>query len=381
MPRQILPHLENLSAQMQGIISHYMRMLDDEFLHGAAMQIPQAATIFDRVFRHSLHFHGEDLTFTELLTLIAYRYGFEDVRILGHGGYAIVLGHRHEGIPQGETQRRVLRLVPDHHVRDIIARPDNPHEFDVRLKDNREPLRDARYPLLLSDLFLMPRHTTKLVFCHEDGDVMQAGGYPAILHCQLLPEVRAFNQLEAHTTLVTAAKDLLQAALASLGVGVADAHGGNGGVLIGSDGQPVLHDAQGVPTYIPVVLDYGYYSRIGARSLATILTEAGVTRPMVASIPSVASVAPQPGESLVAYLTRAIEQSGAPRSHFGRLLYQARPGFLNASIWIDRTEHLWKTTKERAYPPLRAQSRLERLYPNYDEVIFPQRIEEYTFRI
>jgi hypothetical protein len=382
MPRQILPHLENLSKQFDGIISHYTRMLDDEFLFGAAAQIPQVATIFDRVQQHELSFHGENVTLIELLTLIAYRYGFEDIRIMGHGGYAIVFGHRHDGLPHAETQRRVLRMVPDHHMRDIIAGPNTTNEFDVRLKDDLDPLRDPDYPLLLSDLFLIPRHTTKLVFYDESGEIIQAGGHPAILHCQLLPEVRAFNQLSADKTLADAAGESLRAALATIGVSVADAHGGNGGVLMGGDGQPIVHQLRnGQATYIPVVLDYGYYAQIGPRTLATILIEAGATRQEIEKIAVDPAVDPQPDDSFTAYVAQVIAQSELPRSRFGRLLYELCSDSLDAHIWIERAEHQWQTAKERTYPALQAQSRLERLYPDYDEVIFPQRIEEYTFTI
>jgi hypothetical protein len=149
MPRRILPHLESLSNQIQGIITHYTRMLDDEFLFAAAAQVPQVATIFDRVGTVPLHFRGEDLTLTELLTLIAYRYGLEAVSVIGHGGYAIVLSSRAPDGDEDTSQRRVLRLVPEHHVRDVTGQPGNRREFDVRLAADGSPLRNPDYPLLL----------------------------------------------------------------------------------------------------------------------------------------------------------------------------------------------------------------------------------------
>ena len=380
MPRQILPHLEALSNQIRGIISHYVRMLDDEFLFGSATQVPQVATIFDRVAGHPLQFQGDNLMLTELLTLIAYRYGFESVRIMGHGGYALVIGHQDDTQP---SQRRVLRLVPEHHVRDIIARTENAKEFDVRLTDDNEPIRDKVYPLLLSDLFLIPRHTTKLSFYDATGEILQAGGHPAVLHCQLLPEVRAFNQLKADKRMATQAGERLAAALATLGVSVADAHGGNGGVLIGEGGQPIIHHEQAEAQYIPIVLDYGYYSEIGPRTLATMLVHHGV------SVDSVLAMLEQHASTntityadpFVEFLTRAIKESNLPRSLFGRLLYEIQPVLLNPYLWIDPAVKHWQTSKEKTYPPLHSQSRLARLYPVYDEVIFPQRIEEYTFTV
>lgn len=385
MPRQILPQLETLSMQVQGIISHYTRMLDDEFLFGSATQVPQVATIFDRIAQHRLYFHGDSLSLTELLTLIAYRYGFEKVQIMGHGGYAIVLGNRDAPSTDDPAQRRVLRLVPDHHVRNIIAQPDKANEFDVRLTDKLEPQRNPDYPLLLSDLFLMPRHTCKLIFYDESGEILQAGGYPAILHCQLLPEARAFNQLKTNIAMANMAGDILEAALATLGVSVADAHGGNGGALMDSQGHPLQQDSQaGLSSmYIPVVLDYGYYSRIGARTLASVLIRHGVSSDAFRD--RLLQAAPdhsfEQGGTLLDFMTHEIDQSDLPRSHFGRLLYDVPSGFLNPYIWIDQAESHWKTAKEKAYPPLRGQSRLARLYPDYDEVIFPQRIEEYGFTV
>ncbi|GAB4511044.1 MAG: hypothetical protein OHK0046_08600 [Anaerolineae bacterium] len=387
MPDQILPHLVELSAQITGIVSRYCTMLDDEFLFGAAMQVPQVATIFDRVNSHRLNFRDEHLRLAELLTLIAYRYGLEAVRVMGHGGYALVLGH--SGAPTlPDAQRRVLRLVPEHHVRNIIATTTPTYEFDVRLDADHEPIRHAQYPLILSDLFLMPRHTTKLVFYSPDGQVVQAGGYPASLHCQLLPEVRAFNSPLLDQRLAREAGDLLEAALATLGVSVADAHGGNGGALIGADGNPIV-ERRALPNgeirefYVPVVLDYGYYARIGARTLASILVRYGVTEEMVRACLKIHApdyVMPQQTPWLDC-LSTLIEDSGLPRTTFGRLLYNTEHTWIDPTIWINLAEDQWRTTKEKMYPPLQAQSRLSRLYPDYDEVLFPQRIEEYTFTL
>lgn len=385
MPRRILPHLETLSTQLHSILSHYRNMLDDEFLFGAAIQVPQVATIFDRVWNNSLRFGGEDLSFIELLTLIVYRYGFEEVQLMGHGGYAIVLGHKADQ-SASQHQRRVLRLVPEHHVRNIVAQSETDNEFDVRLDDNGEPVRNTDYPLLLSDLFLMPRHTTKLVFREANGEVAQAGGYPASLHCQLLPEARAFNKPQINQRIAKDSGNLLEAALATLGVSVADAHGGNGGGLIGNDGQPLIHqiaDQAETQHYIPVVLDYGYYAQIGARTLASILVRFGVTEKIVYTHLDIhaQNVITENANTWLECLTEIIAQSGLPRSAFGQLLYHVPSSFLNPYIWIDPAEHHWKTTKEKTYPPLQAQSRLQHLYPDYDEVIFPQRIEEYNFTL
>ncbi|MCA9915114.1 MAG: hypothetical protein KC496_17285 [Anaerolineae bacterium] len=380
MPRQILPHLESLLQQISGIVLLYQSMLDDDFLFGSAAQVPQVATIFDRVNGHTLHFGGEEVTLTELLTLIAYRYGFEDVRVIGHGGYAIVLGHREKILSQG-SQRRVLRLVPDHHVRNILAHGETIRHFDVRLDADNEPIRDEDYPLILSDLFLMPRHTTKLVFREEDGSIAQAGGYPAILHCQILPEVRPFNSTEIDRGLAQQAGELLEAALATLGVSVADAHGGNGGALVGFDGKPILRmdQANKEPCYIPVVLDYGYYSQIGTRTLAQLLIRYGITPEDIRKHLSFSPLAST--QSWQQSLTQFIDNSTLPRSAFGRLLLDARPDILDVHVWIEMAAHHWRTAKEKNYPALQAQSRLARLYPDYDEVLFPQRIEEYSFFI
>lgn len=373
MPSRILPHLTALSQQISGIVAHYRRSLDDEFLFGSAAQIPQVATIFDRVGERPLHFSGENLSLTDLLTLIAFRYGFERVRVVGHGGYAVVLGNAETSTTP--PQRRVLRLVPEHHVRDIVASGDSPREFDVRLDATGEPLRDPAYPLLLSDLLLLPRHTTRLVFHDATGTVVQAGGYPAVLHCQLLPEVRAFNGARLEQARTRAAGDLLEAALATVGVSVADAHGGNGGVLVGSDGQPITYDTPDRP-YIPVVLDYGYYSAISPRALAGLLRRYDVTPAAVR-----ARLAAHRPDMEADDLADLIDRSGLPRSWFGRLLLDSAAAKLNPALWIDRAEDQWRTIKERTYPPLQAQARLSRLYPDYDEVLFPQRIETYHFTV
>ncbi len=393
MPRQILPHLEALSQQIHGVLSHYRRMLDDEFLFGSGAQMPQVATIFDRVADTPLRFSGEDLSLTDLLTLIAYRYGFEQIRIAGHGGYAIVLGHRTDSITSSE-QRRVMRLVPEHHVRDIIADSDTIREFDVRLH-NGDPVRDAEYPLLLSDLFLVPRHTTKLVFYNSDGSQLRAGGYPASLHCQLLPEVHPFNyqphqrQAKLNRPMAEDAGNLLEAALATLGVSVADAHGGNGGVLVDRDGQPMVHqmrlsDGTLREQYIPVVLDYGYYSRIGSRTLAGILVRHGVTFEMVAQcmlLHGRRRVQRRDDTPLIESIAQVIHETDLPRNLFGQLLYHVIPHRLDPFIWIDRADRHWQSAKEKTYPALKTQSRLSRLYPQYDEALFPQRIEEYEFTL
>lgn len=391
MPRRVLPHLRDLSDQIGAILGYYCRILDDEFLFGAAIQIPQVATIFDRVNDRRLQFSGEALTLTELLTLIAYRYGFERAETVGFGGYAVVLGQGApvDAPPVEYGQRRVLRLVPEHHVRDVLFKPDAPNDFDVRLDAHNEPIRDPDYPLLLSDLFVLPRHTTKLVFLNGDGSPALAGGYPARLHCQLLPEVRPFAGSGLDQRMALEAGNLLEAALATLGVSVADAHGGNGGALIGADGQPivvrtVLPDGRERRHYVPVVLDYGYYSPIGARTLAAVLMHHGVTGGSVAGLlrqhPAMGALLDTLADEsrpLVARVAHVIEHSGLPRYAFGRLLYAVTPPILSPGFWIDYAEHHWKTTKERIYPPLQSQARLTPLYPDYDEVLFPQRIEEY----
>lgn len=374
MPRRILPYLEDLSHQLGGIVAHYRRMLDDEFLFGAAMQVPQVATIFDGVDAHPLRFSAEDLSLIELLTLVTYRYGLESVRVMGHGGYAIVIGHAEANT----HQRRVVRFVPDHHVRSVVGERD----FDVRLDAHGEPLRDPDYPLLLSDLFLLPRHTTQLIFCDADGQPLQAAGYPAKLHCQLLPEVRAFEKPQLNRQMAQAAGRLLEAALATVGVSVADAHGGNGGALLGNDGEPlVVTRPDGAPSYIPIVLDYGYYAEIGAKRLAGLLVEFGIevehVRAMLAD--KAPAYAPPWFAPWEACLAQWIAESGASRQDFGRLLLHTPA--LDPSLWIDLATHRWQTIKEKTYPPLQTQARLDHLYPSYDEVIFPQRIETYRFTL
>jgi len=381
MPSQILPHLSDLSAQIDGIIRYYIRLLDDEFLFGSGGQVPQAATIFDRMIKHRLYFSGDHLTLTELLTLTAYRYGLSTVKVMGHGGYALVLGHPQADVPLHDSQHRVMRLVPEHHVRDVTVHGDQSREFDVRLDADGTPIRHPEYPLLLSDLFLMPRHTTRLIFRNANGQNVIAGGYPSILHCQLLPEVRAFNDLKADRSKIQQSGELLEAALATLGVSVADAHGGNGGVLIGADGEPVMFQPtpDSEPIFIPIVLDYGYYSRISAGRLADVLVRHGVTGEMANRL---APEHPYTGEtSLRDHLKHLIETSDHPPAHFGRWLFHVEPAFLDPHIWVNRSKRQWHTIKERTYPSLRAQSRLSRLYPDYDEVIFPQRIETYTFLV
>ncbi len=384
MPAQILPQLSPLLNQMSGIISYYRHILDDEFMFGAAAQIPHVATVFDRVGQGVLHFAGEDVSLSELLTLIAYRYGFEGVRMVGNGGYAIVLGHE-DNTSFRPQERRVLRFVADHHVRDIVAKDAKQNDFDVQLNAHGEPIRGTQYPLLLSDLFLMPRHTTKLIFRDNTGSIIQAGGYPAILHCQLLPEIWSFTHSRLDQRMAKNTGDLLESALTTLGVSIADAHGGNGGVLIGADSQPILwQPAHGDTHYVPVVLDYGYYAKVGSRMLATILIRHGLTPAILReSLGIEVSDTPpyQPTDAWITELRALIEASPLPRSAFGKLLHQLQPHRLNPDIWVDRAEHNWHTLKERMYPALQAQSRLSRLYPDYDEVIFPQRIEEYNFVI
>jgi len=381
MPRHILPHLSTLSMQINGIINYYIRLLDDEFLFGSAGQVPQVATIFDQVIKHRLYFGGEYVALTDLLTLIAYRYGLTTAKIMGHGGYALVLGHPQANPSVGETQHRVMRMVPEHHVRDVTGEADIFREFDVQLTDDGTPIRDPDYPLLLSDLLLMPRHTTRLIFHNANGRPLLAAGYPAMMHCQLLPEVRAFNQLKADRGKVKQSGDLLEAALATLGVSVADAHGGNGGVLIGGDGGPVTFQPteDDEPIFIPIVLDYGYYSQISPKQLADILVRHGVDAAIIkARVPNFTY---NPDEPLKDQLRQVIAASERPRAYFGRWLYHLDPPLIDPTMWINRSKQHWETVKERTYPALREQSRLSRLYPDYDEVVFPQRIESYTFTI
>jgi len=363
MPRRILPHLDTLHSQMRSILNMYQRMLDDEFLFAAAVQVPQVAVIFDQAGEKPLSFRGEILSLAEILTLVAYRYGFDSVRRVGQGGYAVVLGNKTISVDQ---PRRVLRLVPEHHVRNVVADSQPPHEFDVRLDAEQEPIRDPAYPLLLSDLFLLPRHTTRLVFRQADGEIATAAGHPAILHCQLLPEMKPLNGDGLNRQMAQQAGDLLEAALATLGVSVADAHGGNGGVLIGEDGEPIVHAVtENDQHYIPLVIDYGYYSSIGARKLAQLLLHYAATDP---NMPSSQST-----------LADMISQADQSPGQFGRRLHTA--SVVEPRTWIMPAEHRWQTVKEQTYPALRAQSRLSQLYPDYDEVLFPQRIETYTFHI
>ncbi|MEO0597868.1 MAG: hypothetical protein AAF126_17290 [Chloroflexota bacterium] len=391
-PRNLLPHMTALSQQLQGMISRYRIMLDDEFVFGSGAQMPQVATILDRAGDTWLRFKTEQVTLTEMLTLIAYRYGFESLRQMGHGGYAIVMTHAQTFSVKTEAQRRVFRLVPDHHVRDVLRNPADPRPYDVELDANNEPIRHPDYPLILSDLFLLPRHTTKLIFHERNGKVAQAGGYRALLHCQLLPEVRALNSIGLDTQKAKDAGNLLEMALATLGVAVADAHGGNGGVLLNRAGDPLTFDipqADGTTEahYIPVVLDFGYYSTIGSKRLARVLENYGVTPTMMhdclrqqgyePDIPTEIDLSNS--ETVQAHYIDLIEKTDIPRHLLGRLLYHTQPQVLYPKMWIEYAEHHWETTKEHHYPALDAQSHLVGLYPQYDEVVFPQKIEEYHF--
>jgi len=130
---------------------------------------------------------------------------------------------------------------------------------------------------------------------------------------------------------------------------------------------------------VPIVLDYGYYSRISPKHLAEVLVRNGVTVDLIQRIAP--EYAPTDARPLTAHLAEIIAQSDQPRAYFGRWLYQVEPAVLDPHMWINRSKQQWETVKERAYPTLREQSRLSRLYPDYDEVIFPQRIETYTFTI
>lgn len=346
--------LDHLTGQFSGVFNYYRRMLDDEFIFASAAQVPQAATIFDTAAGNRLYFGGQALTLAQILALIAYRYGFSSVRRVGHGGYAVVVGHDPaEAIPADPLDtdlRRVIRMVPDHHVQNVLGHADRPRPFDVRLDAHNEPIRDPNYPLLISDVFLLPRHTIRLVLVDGNGGVMQAGGWPAILHCQLLPEVVPLNDSRLDRRMALAAGEMLATALAALGVVVADAHGGNGGVLLGRSGDPLtFHDpVTDQQQYFPVVLDYGYYAEIGPRTLSEVLARAGV-----------------------------MATAADDRWQVARLLYQAH--LFRPEIWIDRSETRWKTVKEKSYPPLHHQSRL--IYPAFDEILFPQRIETYHIPI
>lgn len=396
--------VQQLAKHIQGIFQYYQRLLDDEFAFAANVQVPQVATIFEAVAGRTLNFAGQELTLPELIALVAYRYGFMQVRRRGHGGYAVVLGHdpdseritRFMNNRPAAEMRRVLRLVPDHHVQNVVGNALQPtRPFDVQLDDNNDPIRDPDYPLLLSDLFLLPRHTTKIVLHDDNGDVLQAGGRPAILHCQLLPEVIEMRDGRLDQQMAVEAGERLAAALATLGAAVADAHGGNGGVLVGPSGKPILRIGRGFDGkmarhYVPIVLDYGYYSTIGPRSLATLLLHYGVTVAMMntalgMTLPHLAA----PLQALLHDATlplderyrRVIAESKLRRSTFGRLLYYVDPPVVYRNMWIDHTQHHWDTIKTTNYPELRDQSRLRTLYPVYDERIFPQHIETYHLQV
>jgi hypothetical protein len=331
---------------------------------------------------------------------VAYRYGFNGVTRIGHGGYAVVIGH--DETPQQRAQRnrpptrremrRVLRLVPDHHVQDIRGGAQQ-RPFDVELDDDNQPRRDPNFPLLLSDVFLMPRHTCKLIFYKTKDSAAQAGGKPAILHCQLLPQVIPMNGDGLNRDMAIRAGELLESALATLGVSVADAHGGNGGVLAGVDGKPLIYqktmpNGQPIDMYIPVVLDYGYYSEIEPRKLGQILTRNGITVEMMQAFLESNGITTSQQQCLAdtdrplkERFAEIIADSSLKRAHFGRLLYQLDPPIIVPDMWLRYSEEQWQTTQEDNYPPLRDQSRLTTIYPSYDEIVFPQRIEEYHFQL
>lgn len=402
MSQSVAPLLKQLSQQFYGVFTYFQQMLDDEFMFASAGQVPQAATIFDLVHDRTLPFGEFRVSLPELLALIAYRYGFWGIRRIGHGGYAVVVGHdraseaNNAALPVTEP-RRVLRLVPEHHVQDVTGTSTYQRSFDVRLDAENQPIRDLTYPLLLSDLFLLPRHTTKLVFQDALGLITQAGGRPAILRCQLLPEVIPMNASGLNQIMAQEAGELLEAALATLGVNVADAHGGNGGVLVDKSGQPLIFKrdlGNGImkDQYIPVVLDYGYYSEIGPKSLTNVLLRHGVSLQMMQQFIASSGLAVATCEVLIKQLgdesrslaqrfAAVIEQSGLERAAFGKLLYEVKPPVFSPEIWIDLSEAQWKTVKEKSYPPLQDQSRPTTIYPAYDEMLFPQHIEEYHFRI
>lgn len=383
-----LPYIPELTDQLGGIFSAYQRMLDDEFMFASAMQVPQAATIFDIMAARVLPIGMNSVTFPELIALIAYRYGFRNVRRVGHGGYAVVFGHG-EHMPGVRIElRRVLRLVPDHHVQDVMGNPDIPQRsFDVRVDKHNEPIRDPYYPLLLSDLFLLPRHTTKLIFLDIRGEPLQAGGKPAVLHCQLMPQVIPLNQPAGlDRKMADEAGDLLSVALASLGVSVSDAHTGNGGVLVDRDGEPLifkrpLRDGTIKESYVPVVLDWGYYSEIGPRMLSQILASHGVTVQMVRALLDKHGRASDglddESQPLHKRFERVIREADLGKREFGRLLYDVDMPIFTPEMWIRRSMHQWETIKEQTYPALHDQSRLNILYPTYHEILFPQRVEEY----
>ena len=81
MPRQILPHLEALSQQIHGVLSHYRRMLDDEFLFGAGAQMPQVAcTIL--IGRYAMERYAADIDGTTLAERVRAVYERDDERVL-----------------------------------------------------------------------------------------------------------------------------------------------------------------------------------------------------------------------------------------------------------------------------------------------------------
>lgn len=397
MAQRTAPALERLAQQFEGIINTYRRMLDDEFLFASAAQVPQAAVILDAASGRGLSFEGHRMNLADVLALIAYRYGFTGIEPMGQGGYAIVVGHH----PDSEAEalmsvdrevRRVMRLVPDHHVRDVMGGGDYLRPFDVRLDADNEPIRDPDYPLLLSDVFLLPRHTTRLVFYDEAGHVIQASGRPAILHCQVLPEVVPMNASGLNRQMAETAGELLEAALATLGVSVADAHGGNGGVLVGRNGKPLTFEMHGEMHYIPVVLDYGYYAEIGPRTLASVLIRRGLDGERLSAWLEALAVTEAERRSmremlmdddspLERRLGAMISALPVTRAEVGRLLLMVDPPVLRPDIWIERSEQQWRTTKEKNYPPLEDQARLNTIYPAYDEILFPQRIEEYRLTV
>lgn len=388
MPQPFSPVLSHLHHQIAGIMGYYQRMLDDEFLFASAAQVPQVITIFERIGTTLLPFNGGAITLPELLTLIAYRYGFNSIRTVGHGGYALVIGHDDDDLaarPEGDI-RRVLRFVPEHHVQDVTGNPDHQRAFDVRLGADNQPIRDPACPLILSDLFLLPRHTTRLAFYGHDGNLLQAGGYPAVMHCQLLPEVLPLNAAHVSRAVAEQAGDILETALASLGVSVADAHGGNGGLLLDSFGRPLLRERDGRSEMIPVVLDYGYYSEIGPQRLGGILARCGVPDAALRAVLEQAGRLADcvrwlddPTLSAEQRYAEVIRHAALTTQTFGRLLHQVQPSVLSADLWLDHSAEHWRTIKERSYPPLQDQARLNVLYPVYDEMILPQHIEHYPF--
>lgn len=380
------PILEQLTRQIGGIMAGYQRMLDDEFMFAARVQVPQVATIFDFAQEHPFTWKGETRTLAQWLALIAYRYGFRSVTRLGHGGYAVVLGHGADRDPARDAMpsRRVLRLVPEHHVQNIVREGpfDDARPFDVYLDKNDKPIRRPDYPLVLSDLFLLPRHATRLVFYERDGQVAKAGGHPAVLHCQLMPEVKPLNSDGLDQMMAREAGEMLEAALATLGVRVADAHGGNGGVIVGQDGRAMVDEdfASGHRRrYVPLVLDYGYYAGMSARQMARLLALHRVRTEQVRDLLRARRQDRRAGLLLDATeltleqrYAEVIDVSGLHPAVFGRLLHEIDPPLINPSMWISRSEKRWVSVKEQTYPPL--SSRVE---PAYDEFIFPQRVESH----